>query len=101
MALISYLRNWALIGALLLATICVSGGLLVRRPSLADWLRLETQSGDGFGVWFYGTSSLAFVDRDGAFVLDGFVSRPSIGRSIFSRIRADDTLVPPTFSSSG
>lgn len=102
MALISYLRSWALIGALLLAIICVSGGLLaLRRPSMADWPRLETQSGDGFGVWFYGTSSLAFVDRDGAFVLDGFVSRPSIGRIIFSRIRADDTLVRRTFSSSG
>lgn len=94
-------RGWTLLGLLALLAIIGAGIAATRRPSLDDWPRLSAASGVEFEVRFYGTSSLAFVEQGEAFVLDGFLTRPSLSKVAFKRLEADKALIEQMFDESG
>jgi hypothetical protein len=60
------------------------------RPSLEEWPRIAaTSATTGVSVRFLGVSSLVVTDGTTALVIDGFISRPPLWRTLATRIAPD------------
>jgi len=85
------------LAALLLVLAGVAGWFAWRlqdRPGLEGWPRLAASGPlGGVHVRFLGVSSLVVSDGTTTLVTDGFASRPSLWRTIATRIAPDDTAV--------
>lgn len=67
-----------------------------RRPPLAPYASLQLPAVNAAGtvrVSFAGVSTLMFDDGETAFVTDGFFPRPSLSRTLFTRIATDERRV--------
>lgn len=86
-----------LLAVLLLLFLAVGGWTAHRlqdRPSLDDWPRLVASGpAPGVQVRFLGVSSLVVSDGTTTLVTDGFVSRPSLWRTLATRIAPDERAI--------
>lgn len=83
-------RVFAGVALFLLAVAAWLAYRLNDRPSLEEWPRIAaTGATTGVSVRFLGVSSLVVSDGTTALVIDGFVSRPSLWRTLAARIAPD------------
>ncbi|MDB5578457.1 MAG: hypothetical protein JWR80_3633 [Bradyrhizobium sp.] len=83
-----------------LALLAMVGGLvisyLLSHPSMAQYANLTAQPASGTGgltVRYLGTATLSFKDDKTTIMIDGFLSRPSPWRVLFTRIASDEPLI--------
>ncbi|HEY6512723.1 MAG TPA: hypothetical protein VI032_12120 [Burkholderiaceae bacterium] len=90
------LLRWITLGLLVLALL-VAAFVLVqanRRPSLAGYARMPpAPDGSAVRVRFAGVATLLFDDGETAWMTDGFFSRPSLARTVFTRIAPDPVAI--------